>query len=113
MSNPYVSRALYGVLAILGAGVTALIPLLLSGSVPIPKEWVWATPVVIAMLIALAALLPKGGHEEISAQVDALVGKPDARGNIIRHRDLTVVTKDEAIDAISDAPDNQIGRTDE
>jgi hypothetical protein len=65
-----VTRILYAVLAVLGAGITALIPVLLSGSAPVPKEWVWAMPVLIAMLVALAALLPKIGHEEQSALTD-------------------------------------------
>jgi hypothetical protein len=68
--NKAVTRILYAVLAVLGAGLTAMIPLLMSGSVPIPKEVAWATPVVIAMLVALAALLPKIGHEEQSALTD-------------------------------------------
>jgi hypothetical protein len=65
-----VIRVLYAVLAVLGAGITALIPVLMSGAAPVPKEWVWAMPVLIAMLVALAALLPKIGHEEQSALTD-------------------------------------------
>jgi hypothetical protein len=74
----------------------------------------WAQLGLVAFTSAVAAYgastRPKGGHEMLSAQADALVGTPDGGGAVIRHRDLTVVTKDEAVDAI--AADTRIGRTD-
>jgi hypothetical protein len=76
----------------------------------------WAQLGFVAFTSALAAYVastrPKAGHEELSAQADAQVGKVDESGHVVRHRDLTVVTKDEAIQAITDAPDTTIGRTD-
>lgn len=68
--NATLTRIVYVILAVLGAGITALIPLMLAGQVPIPREWLWATPVIVAMLIALAAFLPKVGREDISGLVD-------------------------------------------
>jgi hypothetical protein len=74
----------------------------------------WQQLAYVAAMSAVAAYVastrPKAGHEMLSAQADALVGTPDGGGAVIRHRDLTVVTKDEAVDAI--AADTRIGRTD-
>jgi hypothetical protein len=74
----------------------------------------WQQLAYVAAMSAVAAYVastrPKAGHEELSAQADAQVGKVDESGHVVRHRDLTVVTKDEAVDAI--AADTRIGRTD-
>jgi hypothetical protein len=76
----------------------------------------WQQLGYVATMSAVAAYVastrPKAGHEELSAQADAQVGKVDESGHVVRHRDLTVVTKDEAIQAITDAPATTIGRTD-
>lgn len=101
MSNPYVSRALYGLAIIANYGLTAFAIQLGAGKVPIPDRWEWAVPILSAVVTATLILLPKGGHENLSADADALVGRVDERtGRVIRHRDLTVVTKEQAVDAI-------------
>lgn len=39
--------------------ITAFTGLLASGKVPIPAEWVWITPCLVAGLTALTTQLPK------------------------------------------------------
>ena len=50
--------ALYSALVVLNAGLTALAAGLMQGQVPIPAEYLWIVPIVVAMLTALTALLP-------------------------------------------------------
>jgi hypothetical protein len=68
----------------------------------------WAQLGLVAFTSAVAAYgastRPKGGHEELSAQADAQVGKVDESGHVVRHRDLVVMSRSEAVDAIASAP---------
>jgi hypothetical protein len=96
--NPTISRMLYAILAILGAGAAALIPLFMAGSVPIPKEWAWAAPVVVAMLIALTAMLPKAGNERLDSLASE-VGRPQAE------QVLKAESERQQVDAVVENPD--------
>ena len=53
------NAALYSLLIVLNAGLTALAAGLTQGQVPVPKEYLWLVPVAVAMLTALTALLPQ------------------------------------------------------
>lgn len=54
----------YGGLMIVNAAVTQLAISLGEGKVPLPVEWQWLVPTLVAALTALTALLPslKGGR---------------------------------------------------
>lgn len=55
---------LYLTLSILNAGLTAFAVELGKGTVPLPKEWAFVGPVLIACITAAGALLPKVGRGE-------------------------------------------------
>ncbi len=50
-------------ISVIAAGVTVLAVQLSQGNVPVPSEWKWAIPVVVAMLTALAPQLKFGSEE--------------------------------------------------
>lgn len=52
----------YAVLVILNAGLVVFAQQLATGAVPLPQEWQWVVPIAVAMVTALAALLPRVGE---------------------------------------------------
>jgi len=58
------NRALYGLLGILALGVGALCVEIGKGTVPIPAEYSWLAPVVLPMLVGVAAMLKALGEGE-------------------------------------------------
>jgi hypothetical protein len=104
VSNPAVSRVLYIFLFCLNLVIGAFLIQLGAGKVPIPDTWQWATPLLLAGLNGLAMFLPRAGGEFIAQQVDAL----KARG--VARRDMVVVTQEEAVVGIANAPPPDAGR---
>ena len=104
MSNPYVSRILYGVAVVLSYALTSFGIQLGAGKVPISPDWEWVVPILSAVVTGLLTLLPRVGYEHVAQQTDSMV----ARG--YRRRDLVVVTQDEAIQGIASAPPPDEGR---
>lgn len=86
MSNPMVTRALYGALGVTNLIITALILQIGKGVVPFPDGWEWTIPIVVAALNGIALALPRLGGEPIAQQVDTLKAEGVAR------RDMRVVS---------------------
>ncbi len=51
------------ILSVVAAGVTVLAMQLSQGAVPIPPNWAWVIPILVAMLTALAPQLKFGSEE--------------------------------------------------
>lgn len=58
------TKMLYGLLGILALGVGALCVEIGKGTVPIPPEYSWLVPVVLPMLVGVAARLKALGEGE-------------------------------------------------
>lgn len=68
MSKRQGTAALYTVLVVANAGLTALGVVLANGSAPVPAEWAWVMPVAVAMITALTAQLPSVRSSEQSGK---------------------------------------------
>lgn len=99
MTGPTLNRVLYAALAILNLMIGALLVEIGKGTVPIPEQWQWAVPVLLAALNGLALFLPRVGSEGLSVQVDALKAKG------VHKDDMVVVTQDEAVGGIVNPAD--------
>lgn len=94
MSNPYVSRFLYGAAIIASYALTAFAIQLGAGRVPISDDWQWVVPILSAVVTGLLTLLPRVGSEHIAMQTDAL----KARG-VPRH-EMVVLSEAEAVQCL-------------
>lgn len=72
MTKTQKSRALYVGLGILNLMIGTFIYQVGRGEVPFPDSFVWAIPVLLTGLNALAAYLPRLGSEPIAEDVDRL-----------------------------------------
>lgn len=59
-------RALYALAIVLSAGLSALGVAIANGSAPMPAEWAWASPVLVAMIAAGTAQLPSWNGGELA-----------------------------------------------
>lgn len=62
MSN--LEKAGYGALIIINMACAALAIEVGAGRAPIPAEWQWLVPVIVAVLTGLTMLLPKAGERK-------------------------------------------------
>lgn len=85
--SPLTVRLLYYALVILNLALGAFAIQLGAGKVPIPAEWQWAVPVLLAVVNGIAMFLPKLGREDIS-QLVSEVGADRARA--VLSDDLTM-----------------------
>ena len=92
--NATISRVALGALILLNVALGAFAVQLAAGKVPVPETWAWAVPILLAVVTAATALLPRAGSEGIAQQVDAL------REQGYHRADLTVVPKDQATPAV-------------
>lgn len=104
MSNPTASRILYAAAIVVSYALTAFAIQLGAGKVPISDDWQWVVPIVSAVVTGMLTLLPRAGSEGLAQQVDAL----KARG--VHRSDMRVVTTEEAIRGIANAPPPDEGR---
>lgn len=104
MTNPLVSRALYALAVIANFVLTAFAIQLGAGKVPIPEASQWTVPLISAAVTAALMFLPRAGAEDLARQVDALkqAGVP--------RRQMVVVSQEEAIRGIANAPPPDEGR---
>jgi hypothetical protein len=56
-------RCRYFVAGLIGVAASALAPLVKEGVVPIPEGFMWASPVVVAVLLYIASQMPKANGE--------------------------------------------------
>ncbi len=104
MSSPLVNRALYAALCVMNLVIGAVILEIGRGTVPIPKEYEWTVPIILAALNGIALFLPRVGAEGIAQQVDIL------KARNVKRSDMVVVTQQEALEGIANAPPPDEGR---
>ena len=67
--SPIAVRLLYITLVLLNLALGAFALQLGAGKVPIPADWQWTVPIIMAVVTGAGMFLPKAGREDISALV--------------------------------------------